>query len=497
MDRELLMLQDSPLRNFSSFGAVDAWVDDLSSFGEIGWMDERDWLECAKACLLEFGSSPVFIPMFPHLRRIPCYVSIYKGQESLCALEGGGVASGGLRELIPCIARTAVAVGVDGIFMEVHNDPLNAPVDGPTQWPLRHLEELLEELVAIAVSSPPYPEIAVTILKIMNLAFGDSNKSKSAPNLGIVIYQSVGIRAFRVKLLLLAQRAGYSYFFEMISSLLPDGGLSKSQVLHPNGLSENHRIRGDIFVGSFWSLKGQARGKGRAYTVLSEERRGIFSKLQRDILAFLKSKFEEKEAFRDFQALRLEIWGDWLMENDDDMKRCKNDCSSCKNMGRMKNLAELEDGKKLNGSNKEDQPVKQAGSIIWVPLCQVTCHTWLLRPCVPMIHVAAKWTHTFNHDRVLVQSSLQKVSGHTFRWFCQPWLERLSSWHSWPFSRETFGFVMMPLGGGRVIITLRTADRDRGRRCGYQRSREVTCHHSCPFALQVAEHGPWQAVGMT
>ncbi|KAH8509131.1 hypothetical protein H0E87_011048 [Populus deltoides] len=65
-------------------------------------------------------------------------------------LDGGGVASGGLRELIPCIARTAVAVGVDGIFMEVHDDPLNAPVDGPTQWPLRHLEELLEELVAIA-----------------------------------------------------------------------------------------------------------------------------------------------------------------------------------------------------------------------------------------------------------------------------------------------------------------------------------------------------------
>ncbi|KAF2598250.1 hypothetical protein F2Q68_00009455 [Brassica cretica] len=65
-------------------------------------------------------------------------------------LEGGGVASGGLRELIPCIARTAVAVGVDGIFMEVHDDPLSAPVDGPTQWPLRHLEELLEELIAIA-----------------------------------------------------------------------------------------------------------------------------------------------------------------------------------------------------------------------------------------------------------------------------------------------------------------------------------------------------------
>ncbi|KAG6549054.1 hypothetical protein Mapa_009497 [Marchantia paleacea] len=64
-------------------------------------------------------------------------------------VEGGGVASGGLRELIPCVARTCVAVGVDGIFMEVHDNPLQAPVDGPTQWPLRNLKSLLEELVAI------------------------------------------------------------------------------------------------------------------------------------------------------------------------------------------------------------------------------------------------------------------------------------------------------------------------------------------------------------
>ena len=54
------------------------------------------------------------------------------------SLEGGGVASGGLRELIPTIARTAVAVGVDGLFMEVHDDPTTSPVDSPTQWPLRN-----------------------------------------------------------------------------------------------------------------------------------------------------------------------------------------------------------------------------------------------------------------------------------------------------------------------------------------------------------------------
>ncbi|WCJ20925.1 2-dehydro-3-deoxyphosphooctonate aldolase [Euphorbia peplus] len=43
--------------------------------------------------------------------------------------------------------------GDSRIFMEVHDDPLNAPVDGPTQWPLHHLEELLVELVAIAITS--------------------------------------------------------------------------------------------------------------------------------------------------------------------------------------------------------------------------------------------------------------------------------------------------------------------------------------------------------
>ncbi|EFJ32189.1 hypothetical protein SELMODRAFT_143805 [Selaginella moellendorffii] len=74
--------------------------------------------------------------------------------------EHGGVASGGLRELIPCIARTCVAVGIDGIFMEVHDNPLKAPVDAPTQWPLRHLKVLLEELISIARVSKgkqPFP----------------------------------------------------------------------------------------------------------------------------------------------------------------------------------------------------------------------------------------------------------------------------------------------------------------------------------------------------
>jgi 2-dehydro-3-deoxyphosphooctonate aldolase (KDO 8-P synthase) len=55
--------------------------------------------------------------------------------------------------MIPAVARTCVAVGVDGLFMEVHDDPNSSPVDGPTQWPLRNFKPLLEELVAISKAS--------------------------------------------------------------------------------------------------------------------------------------------------------------------------------------------------------------------------------------------------------------------------------------------------------------------------------------------------------
>lgn len=79
------------------------------------------------------------------------------------AIEGGGVASGGLRELIPTIARTCIAVGVDGIFMEVHDDANSSPVDGPTQWPLKHLRKLLVELLAIANASKGREEFEIDL----------------------------------------------------------------------------------------------------------------------------------------------------------------------------------------------------------------------------------------------------------------------------------------------------------------------------------------------
>ncbi|MDJ0711700.1 MAG: 3-deoxy-8-phosphooctulonate synthase [Woeseiaceae bacterium] len=65
---------------------------------------------------------------------------------------GLGSASGGKREFIPVLARSAAAAGVAGFFMETHPDPATALSDGPNAWPLDKMKQLLETLVAIDTS---------------------------------------------------------------------------------------------------------------------------------------------------------------------------------------------------------------------------------------------------------------------------------------------------------------------------------------------------------
>ena len=62
---------------------------------------------------------------------------------------GQGTSSGGMREMVPVLARAAVAVGVAGLFMETHPDPAKALSDGPNAVPLNRMQALLETLVAL------------------------------------------------------------------------------------------------------------------------------------------------------------------------------------------------------------------------------------------------------------------------------------------------------------------------------------------------------------
>ena len=78
------------------------------------------------------------------------YPVIYDGTHSVQLPGGLGAASGGQREFVPTLVRAAVATGYcDGVFMEVHEDPERAPVDGPNMLKLSELPRLLDQMQAI------------------------------------------------------------------------------------------------------------------------------------------------------------------------------------------------------------------------------------------------------------------------------------------------------------------------------------------------------------
>ena len=77
------------------------------------------------------------------------YPVIFDATHSVQQPGGLGGASGGQREFVPVLARGAIAVGVAGLFMETHQDPDNAPSDGPCMVPLDEMEALLTKLKAL------------------------------------------------------------------------------------------------------------------------------------------------------------------------------------------------------------------------------------------------------------------------------------------------------------------------------------------------------------
>jgi 2-dehydro-3-deoxyphosphooctonate aldolase (KDO 8-P synthase) len=77
------------------------------------------------------------------------YPVIFDATHSVQQPGGLGEKSGGQREFVEYLARAAVAVGVAGIFIETHQDPDNAPSDGPNMVPLDKLENLIKQLSEI------------------------------------------------------------------------------------------------------------------------------------------------------------------------------------------------------------------------------------------------------------------------------------------------------------------------------------------------------------
>ena len=105
--------------------------------------------------LTERGTSFGYNTLVSDMRSLPQmadtgYPVIFDATHSVQQPGGLGGASGGQREFVPVLARAAVAVGVSGLFIETHEDPDNAPSDGPNMVPLLELAPLLQKLSIIA-----------------------------------------------------------------------------------------------------------------------------------------------------------------------------------------------------------------------------------------------------------------------------------------------------------------------------------------------------------
>ena len=107
-----------------------------------------------KLLLTERGTSFGYNALVSDMRALPTMAAlghpvIFDATHSVQQPGGLGASSGGQREFVPVLARAAVAVGVQGLFMESHENPDQAPSDGPNMVPLSEMPLVLDMLMRI------------------------------------------------------------------------------------------------------------------------------------------------------------------------------------------------------------------------------------------------------------------------------------------------------------------------------------------------------------
>ena len=106
---------------------------------------------CERVLLCERGTSFGYNTLVNDMRALPVLAEtgwpvVFDATHSVQQPGGQGDRSGGQREYVPVLARAALAIGVAALFIETHQDPDNAPSDGPNMIPLKDLPELLARL---------------------------------------------------------------------------------------------------------------------------------------------------------------------------------------------------------------------------------------------------------------------------------------------------------------------------------------------------------------
>ena len=104
----------------------------------------------SRVLVTERGASFGYNTLVSDMRSLPILAQtgcpvVFDATHSVQQPGGQGETSGGQREFVPVLARAALAVGVAALFVETHEDPDNAPSDGPNMVHLSKLEDLLRQ----------------------------------------------------------------------------------------------------------------------------------------------------------------------------------------------------------------------------------------------------------------------------------------------------------------------------------------------------------------
>ncbi|MCG8368639.1 MAG: 3-deoxy-8-phosphooctulonate synthase, partial [Pseudanabaenales cyanobacterium] len=104
--------------------------------------------------LTERGSSFGYNTLVVDFRSLPQmrelgYPVVFDATHSVQMPGGQGDKSGGQRQFVPYLARAAAAIGIDALFMEIHENPDSAPSDGPNMIPLDQLEDTLRQILNV------------------------------------------------------------------------------------------------------------------------------------------------------------------------------------------------------------------------------------------------------------------------------------------------------------------------------------------------------------
>jgi 2-dehydro-3-deoxyphosphooctonate aldolase (KDO 8-P synthase) len=123
-------------------------IDKARAAAKEAGLNEDNFMACERGASFGYNNLVSDMRSLAIMRETHAPV-VFDATHSVQLPGGQGTSSGGQREMVPVLARAAVAVGVAGLFMETHPDPAKAMSDGPNAVPLKHMKALLETLLAL------------------------------------------------------------------------------------------------------------------------------------------------------------------------------------------------------------------------------------------------------------------------------------------------------------------------------------------------------------